>query len=325
MSTATRRGASILDVVVTIGILLVLFALLMPAFNNSRVPAFRNMCKNNLKQLGLALYNYHDVHNKFPPGWVAVRKPDNTIGNSGAYRMGNADSAILDQQPLFQQIDFSQPFGSNTRELDGKLRVVRRRLTVYQCPADPGAYSAASELGRTSYVGNFGVGLPTGPGPLSLPERGQYVHGIFGRNSSVRFDHITDGTSNTVLVGERRLPTKGRDWPEHGVEGSFRSYWSGIPKVGRVSPLSVVATAASGDVTDTSLLNRVGELAGQLPGLSAAYHTPDVVVSCPTLLAGVRTFLGTGGTGVRELGVPCERVRICRYMRSRERSLAILT
>ena len=276
MCTNTRRGRTLLDVVVVLVILVALFALLMPAMNHSRSHRSRPLrCKNYLKQLGLALHNYHDVHNTFPPGWVAVRPPEDAIASRGAYGWGTEILPFMDQAPLFRQIKFNEPFGSDTTEGDGKQRVVSRVLSAYQCPSDRGTSLPASAPGPTNYVGNFGVGLPSGFGPLNPPDRGRYVHGIFGCNSNVKLADITDGTSNTVLVGERRLPTKGRDWPEHGVEGSFNSYWSGIPKVGTVSPLSLVATVTSGDVADTSLLNRGGELTGlgtaEQPGALAVF------------------------------------------------------
>jgi hypothetical protein len=255
-----------------------LFALLMPAMTRPRIRARRNECKWNLKQLGLALHNYHDVHNSFPPGWVAVRATADQA-SGGSHGWGTRILPYMDHAPLFKCIDFEQPFGKSLSSRADARPVVNVTIPGYRCPDDGGTDQSVTGLmpglGTTNYVGNFGLGLPTGFGPLDLPERVQYVHGIFGCNSSVRLSQITDGSSNTVLVGERRLPTNGRDWPEHGVEGSFNSYWSGIPKVGTVSPLSLVATVTSGDVADTSLLNRVGELAGlgtaEQPGALAVF------------------------------------------------------
>jgi prepilin-type processing-associated H-X9-DG protein len=271
----TRRGRTLLDVVVVLVILVALFALLMPTMNRGRVRARGSQCKRNLKQLGLALHNYHDVNSTFPPGWVAVRPPEDAIESRGAYGWGTRILPYMDQQPLFRQINFNEPFGSDTIEGDAQQHVVSRSLPGYQCPNDSDAHPSAAGPGPTSYVGNFGVGLPSGFGPLNHPDRGWYVHGIFGCNTNVSMKYITDGISNTVLVGERRLPAKGRDWPEHGVEGSFNSYWSGIPKVGTVSPLSLVATVTSGDVADMSLLNRVGVPTGlgtaEQPGALAVF------------------------------------------------------
>ncbi len=93
--------------------------------------ASRNVCKNNLKQLGLALHNYHDVHNTFPPGWVAVRSPDDQIESRGAYGWGTQILPYMDQQPLFQQINFNEPFGSDTTEGDGNQHVVNTESEVH--------------------------------------------------------------------------------------------------------------------------------------------------------------------------------------------------
>jgi hypothetical protein len=82
----------------------------------------------------------------------------------------------------------------------------------------------------------------------SQPVDPQFLQGLFGPNSRVRFRDIKDGTANVVLIGERRLPEVGTDWPAHQFEGQFNSYWAGLPDVRRVNPLTIVATATGGNV-----------------------------------------------------------------------------
>lgn len=80
MRNRNRSGLTMVEVVVTILILLVLAALLIPAGSRARVAARRSRCKNNLKQIGLSLMNYHDAHKTFPPGWIAA---DTSAKSSG--------------------------------------------------------------------------------------------------------------------------------------------------------------------------------------------------------------------------------------------------
>ncbi|NQV25468.1 MAG: DUF1559 domain-containing protein [Rhodopirellula sp.] len=250
MHKPSRNGLSALDVIVTIVILLVLAALLLPAVQQSNGGAsLRSRCKNNLKQFALSMHNYHDVYKTLPPGWIVSADEEKSSGFGWNYSI----LQFFDQAPLFNKFDSRQRLGDKSSpnpELAGKI------LSVCRCPSDKGADQAESlwipTIATTNYVANFGVGIPTTYSSLnqssSQPVDPQFLQGLFGPNSRVRFRDIKDGTANVVLIGERRLPEVGTDWPAHQFEGQFNSYWAGLPDVRRVNPLTIVATATGGNV-----------------------------------------------------------------------------
>lgn len=180
-----RRGFTVLEVVVVMGVIGIALALLLPAVFVARESARRIQCQNNLRQISLALHNYHDMHSVFPPGYVA-RGVDATDPAAAETGPGFAWSVLLfpfiDQAPLYRTLDFSvDPYISFAP--GGTI------LAAYVCESSPDA--------RMSYAGSFGFGsLTTRPGRPAVP-------GVFYRNSRVPEFDIRDGTSNTFLVGER--------------------------------------------------------------------------------------------------------------------------
>jgi len=260
MTRQSRRGVSLIDVTVTLVILLVLFTLVVPGcgFDRGHHQAHpRSRCKNNLKQLGLALHNYHDVHAALPPGWVAVQNSASSTQTSigGAHGWSTFILPYVDQSELYAGFDFNQPLGVGAN----KPPIVSTTLTMFGCPSDNRSDQAVGGvipgMATTNYVGNFGVGLPTVFGSDATP-----LQGTFGVNSRIRFQDIKDGTSNVVLVGERCVPEQGSDWPVDAVEGRFNSYWFGIPSKSSVSPLSIVATVTGDLAAGSGPLSTAGEL-----------------------------------------------------------------
>jgi prepilin-type N-terminal cleavage/methylation domain-containing protein len=181
-----RRGFTLLELLVVILIAISMLALLLPGIQHAREAARQVQCRNNLKQVALALHNYHDVHNLFPPGYIArdVAPSDPAAAETGpGYAWGSLLLPFLDQAFLFRTI----PFEDNPSALAVGTGTM---LTVFRCPSDPD--STAS-----SQVGSFGFGSVTlTPGRPAGP-------GILYRNSRVTADDVRDGTSNTFLVGER--------------------------------------------------------------------------------------------------------------------------
>ena len=100
MTRKNRNGVSVLDVIVTIVVLVALAALLIPSGTRSRPTARRSQCKNNLKQIGLALMNYHDVHRTLPTGWVASGTKDQSSGFGWNFQI----LPFFDQVPLYRKI-----------------------------------------------------------------------------------------------------------------------------------------------------------------------------------------------------------------------------
>jgi type II secretory pathway pseudopilin PulG len=244
-----RSGLTILDVVVTIVVLLVLAALLLPSVRRAREPARRSQCKSNLKQIGISLHNYHDVHKTFPPGWIAGEAP----ARSSGFGWGFSLLPFTDQEKLFLKFDSHHRLADTA---SGNSDLISTELSVYRCASDDGVAQTRSQwgasLGTTNYVGNFGVGIPATWSTMAGSEGKlvdkKYLQGMFGPSSSVRILDVKDGMSNVVLVGERRLLKEGVEWPLGKEDGSFNSYWAGIPNLNTVSPLSIVATATGGRI-----------------------------------------------------------------------------
>ncbi|MBT5017958.1 MAG: DUF1559 domain-containing protein, partial [Planctomicrobium sp.] len=130
---SSLRGFTLIELLVVIAIIAILIALLLPAVQQAREAARRTQCKNNLKQLGLALHNYHDTHGIFPnsmdsyfPGGVPSRS--NPRNHSWMVMI----LPFIDQAPLYQSIDFSSQLYGQT--LAGGQLVTAQKMTPYRCP-----------------------------------------------------------------------------------------------------------------------------------------------------------------------------------------------
>lgn len=238
-----RRGFTLIELLVVIAIIAILVAILLPAVQQAREAARRSQCKNNLKQIGLALQNYHDVHEAFPPGWIMVDNgvPEPHEGISGA---GWATFLLpmMDEQNLYElfdpNVDIAQP-------ANDKFRLTN--VPGYRCPSDPSpdlwtifdeadSTLALAELPTANYVGVFGTEEFPGHGAPSVPptpaEQGIGNGGLY-LNSATRFRDFTDGPSNTLLVGERRTDTE-KEW---------HSTWVGVVPEGEESIARVLGIA----------------------------------------------------------------------------------
>ncbi len=240
MRQRNPNGFTLIELLVTISIIAVLIALLLPAVQQTREAARRTQCRNNLKQLGLALHNYHDVHRCFPMGGMGVYYPTMTGADAlRAFSWGSYLLPFMDQDTLYKQIDFDQP--SFRIGFPDPLVVVTNDNEVlmsstvagFRCPSDARADRLTDDevLGRTlwqeaataSYVGNYGTNgfipaqssgsnvpwtLTFGFAIVSNPHLPNNVTNHCGTgplsvNSSTRLRDVTDGTTSTVFVGER--------------------------------------------------------------------------------------------------------------------------
>jgi prepilin-type N-terminal cleavage/methylation domain-containing protein/prepilin-type processing-associated H-X9-DG protein len=194
----SRTGFTLIELLVVIAIIAILIGLLLPAVQKVREAASRTQCVNNLKQLGLACHNYHDVNQAFPPGYRAW----------GAYVDGSSDTAPgwawgafllpwLEQDNLYRQLNLGQAVQNSA--------AIQAVLKVYLCPSDltpSAAFPVPDAFGNTvaaaapsSYAACCGGDESEPTGPTGL--------GVFYRNSATRFTDVTDGNSNTILLGER--------------------------------------------------------------------------------------------------------------------------
>ena len=210
------RGFTLIELLVVIAIIAILVALLLPAVQQAREAARRTSCKNNLKQIGLALQNYHDVHGTFPPGWIAV----NAFGFPSAHDGGSGIGWAAMILPQMEQDNTWRLFNSRTSLVDPlNAAFIRVQMPAYKCPSDPqpeyfdlveeGGTAVLAKAPVANYVGSFGTeelhGCENAPGVAPVTRSGQCRgDGYFFHNSKMRIADVTDGGSNTFIVGERR-------------------------------------------------------------------------------------------------------------------------
>lgn len=222
-----RRGFTLIELLVVIAIIAILIALLLPAVQQAREAARRTQCRNNLKQMGIAFHNYHDVHRSFPYAYMIDGRSLNA--NSWGLQL----LPYMDQAPLYNQFDTSVPYFNEGTTLGfpaalvaANLEVGKVQLAMFVCPSSvtraidqwkipagaggPGfppldltwegakidytiATGVRGDFSRLAYVGT----------PYGSSRSGVLSPAAPGESGSNRMSGITDGSSNTFLVGER--------------------------------------------------------------------------------------------------------------------------
>jgi prepilin-type N-terminal cleavage/methylation domain-containing protein len=242
MRRAQRTGFTLIELLVVIAIIAILIALLLPAVQQAREAARRTQCRNNLKQLGLGLHNYHDTFNVFPPGhlhrgtWDGVGPdPANAAGDGGT---GFAWSAMIlpymDQAPLYNQFNYNVPImraGVPAAVANGTLSA--STVPYARCPSDIAPVTqntgAAADPHRiaaqatTSYKASAGSYDGNSNGwPFNNQDR---RNGMFCRDSAYSIRDCVDGMSNQILVGEVTwtVATNGRMYASHDPVNGYAS------------------------------------------------------------------------------------------------------
>jgi prepilin-type N-terminal cleavage/methylation domain-containing protein len=207
-----RKGFTLIELLVVIAIIAVLVALLLPAVQQAREAARRSQCKNNLKQFGLALHNYHDVYGRFVFGTGGTDLPANDTSNWARLSGLVPLTPYIDNAPLFNQIAAGgmintggvtsgpwNPMGAAPWRDD--YPPWRTQLAILRCPSETGRGTNWPKSGRTSY--GFSMGdTARNNNDGGVWTTGRPSRGMFFLYSSMGIRDILDGASNTMLMGE---------------------------------------------------------------------------------------------------------------------------
>ena len=291
-----RRGFTLVELLVVIAIIGVLIALLLPAVQAAREAARRSQCSNNLKQLGLATHNHHDVYLKYPDGVQIANPPANGTANmASAYRTpGFGPNWAIFLLPFYEQAPLWDAHATGIKNFlpsngaDQSWRNIRSNtLAVFRCPSNSAGHDVPFSLNgggwaRGSYAGNAGGGWlnwtlngqsKDGGSTGSANNTSQWG-GAFGVNYGCRMAELTnqDGSSNIIILAEIRVGLNQND---------RRGVWA----MG-LGGSSLIAAAAIGDATVPNDANEFSDdiedcrLTRQLAGVPAASGLSQKRMGC---------------------------------------------
>lgn len=196
-----RRGFTLIELLVVIAIIAILIALLLPAVQQAREAARRTMCRNNLKQTGLALHNYASTFNVLPPGSTSIIDYGVWSSNPSQYHLHSWASLILpnlDQSNLYQQVNY------NVSALDLiNQTAAAQKIAAYRCPSYVGNEYSLEPM-YVALSPRYAIRNYVAIGATTIGNLWKSPDGSIYAQSTTRFSDITDGTSSTVLIAETR-------------------------------------------------------------------------------------------------------------------------
>lgn len=241
MRMLRKLGFTLIELLVVIAIIAVLIALLLPAVQQAREAARRTQCKNFLKQMGLALHNYHDVYNRLPIGAQADPVVSAAAGQNDRPNWRVAIFPQLDQAPLFNQLSFASVHGFTAPYSGPNVILQGIHLPAWNCPSSPCATTGVNGSEQcwnggnpqlADYVG-IGGAAPDPGGRTNVISSSNYDGGLYSSNgllsgaNSVNFSAAIDGLSNTLIVGENSDFTKISGVPTD-IRSNYYGAWSGF-------------------------------------------------------------------------------------------------
>ncbi|WP_165246608.1 DUF1559 domain-containing protein [Paludisphaera soli] len=241
-----RGGFTLIELLVVIAIIAILIALLLPAVQSAREAARRIQCTNNMKQMGLALHNYESVMSVFPPAYTAQSRT-NGCTSSWGHTWSNYIMPYLEQGNKYNTLNFMHPAG-----FPPNTSVWEFSVAAYLCPSDTKAEQSRTtfKITQISYASSVGLteGIANGYGNATTAQNAHIcgailTEGMFSRNVHYGIPQVTDGLSNTMMVGETsrfrdepsasrfNIANLGGSWGGGDLGTPARYVWSGDTRI----------------------------------------------------------------------------------------------